>query len=72
MKQLVEIDTRTKIGKSVASLLQTLSAESKSIHFLTDKEADAKEDIVLAAMIEKGLKSGKANKRDLFKTLGIE
>ncbi|HRO41301.1 MAG TPA: hypothetical protein PL009_00600 [Flavipsychrobacter sp.] len=72
MKQLVEIDTGTKIGKSIASLLQTLSTENKSIHFLTDKELEAKEDMVLATMIKNGIKSGKASKKTLFKTLGIE
>lgn len=72
MKQLVMIDTKTKIGKSISALLQTLSADNKSISFLTDKEIEEKEEKVLAAMIEKGMKSGKANKKDLFKTLGVE
>lgn len=72
MKQIIMIDTNTDVGKSITQLLATLSDKNRSILFLTDKEVQQKEDIVLKAMIDKGLKSGKANKEKFFSYLGIK
>jgi len=72
MKQIVIIDTKTEIGKSVVELLGVLAHNNSSISFLTDEEIEKKEDEVMAEMIRTGIESGKGDKNELFEYLDIK
>jgi hypothetical protein len=60
----VEIDDKTKTGKSLLHLLKGLSKTSEGIHFIeTVEDNDLLNDMKVA------LKSGKSSKRTVTKTL---
>ena len=72
MKQLVQIDTDTEIGKRVVGLLGVLAHDTGSISFLTEREMEDKEDAVIGEMIKDGMESGKGDKNELFNYLDIK
>ena len=60
----VEIDDKSKTGKSILHLLKNLSKSSSDIHFIKTIE-----DNELAEKMKHSLKSGKASKQTVNKTL---
>jgi hypothetical protein len=60
----VEIDDKSKTGNSILQLLKDLSKTSGDIHFL-----ETVEDDVLLEKMKRSLKSGKASKQEVSKTL---
>ncbi len=60
----VEIDNKTKTGKSLLHLLKGLSKTSEGVHFIETIEDDE-----LLSDMKVALKSGKSSKRTVTKTL---
>ena len=60
----VEIDDKTKTGKSILHLLKGLSKTSEGIHFIETIEDDE-----LLSNMKIAVKSGKASKRTVTQTL---
>jgi len=60
----VEIDDKNKATKTVLQLLKDLSRTNPDIHFI-----DSVEDDILLEKMKRSLKSGKASKQDINKTL---
>jgi hypothetical protein len=68
MKYFIEIDDRSKTGKNLLSLIKTLSGKEAGIDFIRDTV----EDKELVRLMKSGVKSGLADKKSVFKKLGIE
>ena len=64
MVYTVEIDDKSEMGKSVLHLLKGLSKTSKGIHFI-----ETIEDNELLARMKTSLKSGRASRLQVNKTL---
>jgi hypothetical protein len=60
----VEIDDKSKTGKSVLHLLKDLSKTNSDIHFIKTVEDDD-----LLDKMKSSLKSGKASRRTINKTI---
>jgi len=60
----VEIDDKSKTGKSILHLLKDLSKTSNDIHFI-----ETVEDNELLKKMKKSLNHGKSGKREVEKTL---
>ena len=60
----VEINDKSKTGKSILHLLKDLSKTSGDIHFI-----ETVEDNELLDKMKRSLKSGKANRQTVNKTL---
>lgn len=60
----VEIDDKSKTGKSIIHLLKDLSKTNSSIHFIETVEDDE-----LLDKMKRSLKSGKASRQTVNKTL---
>ena len=60
----VEIDDKSKTGKSILHLLKDLSKTSSGIHFI-----ETVEDNELLGKMKRSLKSGMASKQEVNKTL---
>ncbi len=68
MKHFIEIDDRKKTGKNLLSLIKTLSGKSSGIDFISNTV----EDKELVRLMNAGIKSGMADKKNVLKKLGIE
>ena len=64
MVYTIEIDDKSKTGKSILQLLKDLAKTSPDIHFI-----ETVEDNELLEKMKRSIKSGKANRRDVNKTL---
>lgn len=69
MKHTLIIDDSTSIGKHLLGIIKSIKANSKAVTFISEEEA---EDNAIAKMIDKGLKSGLANKSVVLKKLGLK
>lgn len=67
MKHFVEIDDKSKTGKTLLSLIKTLSEKETGIDIISDTE----EDKELVRLMREGIKSGLADKKSVLKKLGI-
>ena len=68
MKHFIEIDDRNKTGKTLLSLIKTLSGKDSGIDFISDTV----EDKELVRLMQAGINSGIADKKSVLKKLGIE
>ncbi len=64
MLYTVEIDSSTHTGKSLVDIIKNLSKSTKGIHLI-----ETVEDNELLGKMKRSLKSGKASRQEINKTL---
>ncbi len=69
MKYSIELDDKTKTGADLLEIARDLSKRYKSV--IVRKLDEGNEDAAIGRMIEKGVKSGLADKNTVLKKLKI-
>lgn len=69
MKHTLVIDDSTSIGKHLLGIIKSIKTSTKAVTFISEGQA---EENAIALMIDKGLKTGLANKNSVLKKLKLK